>query len=178
MAQRPAALQGVGLTGGMTQPLRVRALVGTVALVAGLGAVSACGDGSGATGTGGAGTATAEGRPTATPSSTAPTAGQGLPEGFPTSQVPLVHETVVNGVKGAPGGPFAWSVVMTSSRSVEDLSAEVAKDYAGAGYRADRSTELGDVSIHRFSSGAYQVGVTIARTGDGITITYLVKDKG
>ena len=161
----------------MTQSTRLRVLAGTAVLVAGLGTTSACGDGGGATSTGPGGTSTAARTPTVTPSAT-PTVGQGLPEGFPTGQVPLVHETVLNGVKGAPGGPFAWSVVMTSSRSVDDLSAQVVKDYAGAGYRSDRSAELGDVSIHQFSSAAYQVGVTIARTGDGITITYLVKDKG
>jgi hypothetical protein len=160
----------------MTHAMRRRALAGTFALVAALGTVSACGDGGGTPVAGDDSTATTAGTPT-TATSPSTTVGQGLPEGFPEDEVPLLDEKVVNGVKGSDGGPFAWSVVMTSTRSVEDLSAEVVKDYAAAGYKSDESTELGDVSIHRFSSSSYQVGVTIARTGDGITITYLVKDQ-
>ena len=158
--------------------MRLRALAGTFALVAGLGTLAACGDGGGATRTSEDGTATTGAEPSVTPSETTATSGQGLPEGFPTDQVPLLDEKVVSGVKGGPGGSVAWSVAMTSTRSIEDLSAEVKKDYADAGYRTDESTEMGDASIHQFSNGTYQVGVTIARTADGITITYLVKNQG
>lgn len=159
--------------------MRLRALAGTFALVAGLGTLAACGDGGGTTVTSKDGKVKVDGdKVTVETSEGTTTVGQGLPEGFPQDRVPLVDEKIVNGVKGSAGGPFAWSVVMTSKRSVEDLSAEVKKDYAAAGYKTDQSTEMGDVSIHQFSNATYQVGVTIARTGDGITITYLVKDQG
>lgn len=163
----------------MTHSTRLRALAGTFVLVAGLGTLVACGDGGGTTVTTKDGKVTVDqDKVTVKTSEGTATVGQGLPEGFPEDDVPLLDEKVVSGVKGSDGGPFAWSVVMTSEKSVEELSAQVTKDYADAGYRADESTEMGDVSIHQFSNDTYDVGVTIARTGEGITITYLVKNKG
>jgi hypothetical protein len=160
--------------------MRLRALAGTFALVAGLGTLAACGDGGGTTVTSkdGSKVKVEKDKITVQTSEGTATLGQGLPEGFPKDQVPLVDEKVVSGVKGSDGGPFAWSVAMTSKKSVEELSAQVKKDYADAGYKSEQSTEMGDVSIHQFSNARYDVGVTIARTGDGITVTYLVKNKG
>jgi hypothetical protein len=162
----------------MTHSTRLRALAASVVLVAGLGTLGACGDGGGTTVTGKDGKVKVDGdKVTVETSEGTATVGQGLPADFPEDQVPLVDEKVVTAVKGAPGGSVAWSVAMTSSRSIDDLSAEVEKDYAGAGYKPEQSTVMGDVSIHRFTNGTYDVSVTIARTGDGITITYLVKNQ-
>ena len=162
----------------MTHSLRLRAVAGALALVAGLGTLAACGSDGGTTVSDKHGKVTADKDKVTVPSSEGTTTvGQGIPEGFPTNKVPLLDEKVLNGVKGSDGGPFAWSVVMTSTRAVDDLSASVAKDFTDAGYQTAKATELGDVSIHRFTDDTYDVGVTIARTGDGVTITYLVKNK-
>lgn len=162
----------------MPHPTSLRAFAGGLALAAGLATVAACGDVDGTPAPSTVATTPTRPVPTTSPSPTTPTLGQGLPDGFPTDAVPLLDETVVGGSKGSPGGAFAWSVVMSGSRSIDVLSAEVTKEFADAGYRTDRSTEMGDVSIHDFSNATYRVGVTIARTGDGITVTYLVKDRG
>ena len=159
----------------MRHSRRARATAVTLTLVAGLGSLAACGDGGGMTTTS-TGGKTEVTQPSPTGATSGATTGHGLPEDFP-KDIPLVDETVANGVKGAEGGPFAWSVVMTSSRAVADLSKEVTGDFATAGYSTDRTNDLADVSIHQFSNASYDVGVTIARTGDGVTITYLVKNR-
>jgi hypothetical protein len=162
----------------MSPSMRSRAFAVVFVLVASVGSLSACGDG------GGTSVSTKDGsvkvdkdKVTVQTSEGTATIGQGLPEGFPKKDIPLLDEKIVNGVKGSDGGPFAWSVVMTSSRNVTDLSKDVTKAFASAGYTAGRTNELGDVSIHQFTNDTYDVGVTIARTGDGVTITYLVKNK-
>jgi hypothetical protein len=164
----------------MTHSLRLRAVVGALALAAGLGTLAACGSSGGTAVSDKDSKVTVDkdkDKATVQTSEGTATVGQGLPDGFPKDKVPLLGEKVLNGVKGSDGGPFAWSVVMTSARAVDDLSADVTKDFTDAGYRTAQATELGDVSIHKFTDDTYEVGVTIARTGDGVTITYLVKDK-
>jgi len=163
----------------MTSLLRTRAVAGTFVALVGLGTLAACGDGGGGAtvSTKDAKVKVDDDKVTVETSEGTASVGRGLPDGFPEDAIPLADEKVVNGVKGTDGGPFAWSVVMTSERAVGDLSGEITKDFAGAGYKSDQSSELGDVSVHQFSNGTYEVGVTVARTGDGVTITYLVKNK-
>lgn len=162
----------------MTHSLRLRAVVGAFALAAGLGTLAACGSSGGATVSDKDTKVTVDkDKATVQTSEGTATVGRGVPDGFPTDKVPLLGEKVLNGVKGSDGGPFAWSVVMTSTRAIADLSADVTKDFTDAGYRTAQATELGDVTIHKFTDDTYEVGVTIARTGDGVTITYLVKNK-
>jgi len=162
----------------MTHSLRLRAVVGAVALAAGLGTLAACGSSGGTTVSDKDTKVTVDkDKATVQTSEGTATVGQGIPDGFPQDKVPLLGEKVLNGVKGSDGGPFAWSVVMTSTRAITDLSADVTKDFTDAGYQTAQASELGDVSIHKFTDDTYEVGVTIARTGDGVTITYLVKNK-
>jgi hypothetical protein len=163
----------------MSRRTRVRVIAGAAVLLTGLTALTACGD-DGTTVASDNGSTVKVDKDKITVESSAGTAtmGKDLPEGFPTADVPLLDETVVSATKGTAGGPFAWSVVMQSSRSVDDLSAEVRKDYAA--WKSDKGTgtSLGDVSILHFVDSAYEVGVTIARTGSNVTITYVVKDAG
>lgn len=158
--------------------MRVRALAGVFAAVVGLGVLAACGDGGTTVSSKDAKVKVDKDKVTVETSEGTTTVGQGLPEGFPTDDVPLLDEKVVSGAKGTSGGPFAWTVVMTSSRAIDDLSAEVSHHFAAAGYAAGQPQELGDVNVHQFSNDTYEVGVTIARTGDGVMVTYLVRDKG
>ena len=162
----------------MSNPNRVRSLVGTVALLVGLSTVAACGD-NGTTVTTKDGSVTVDGD-TATVETSEGTAtiGKGLPDGFPKDDVPLVDDKVLSGVKGSSGGPFAWSVVMQTSKSISDVTAEVKKDFADAGYTTGQGTEMGDVAINQFTSSKYEVSVTAAHTGGSVTITYLVKNAG
>jgi hypothetical protein len=162
----------------MSRSIRLRVLAGTFVLLAGLGPLAGCGDDGGTT------VSTKDGKVkvdqdkvTVETSEGTATIGNDLPEGFPKDDVPLVDQKVVSGVKGSAGGPFAWSVVMTSTKAVEALTTEVTKGFGDAGYSTGQSTDLGDVSIRQFTNDRYDVGVTIARTGDGVTITYLVKNK-
>ena len=89
----------------MTHSTRLRALAGTFVLVAGLGTLVACGDGGGTTVTTKDGKVTVDqDKVTVKTSEGTATVGQGLPEGFPEDDVPLLDEKVVSGVKGSDGG--------------------------------------------------------------------------
>ena len=156
---------------GMLKRMRTVAGGGLV-LVAALGLAAGCGDDTDAASDSTDKTATVQ---TAAPS---PTASSELPDGFPADDVPLLDETIVNVVDGGANGQFAWSVVMRSTRAVDDLSDEVRKDFAGAGYQTDQSSDLADVAVMKFTSAEYVVGVTVARTSDKVSITYLVKNAG
>jgi hypothetical protein len=160
----------------MNHSTRFRSLAGAVALLAGLSTVAACGDG-GTTVSTKDGKVKVDGdKVTVETSEGTATIGKGLPDGFPTDDVPLIDEDVLSGVKGTPGGQFAWSVIMQTSRSVEDVAAEVKKDFTDAGYTQGQGTEMGDVSVLQFTSDKYDVGVTVARTSDKVTVSYVVKD--
>jgi hypothetical protein len=152
----------------MTHANRTR--VAAVLLVAGLTAVAGCGSADKPSVT------KSDGGVTAHTTGGAVTAGEKLPVGFPTADVPVLDEKVLSGVKGGAGGNFAWSVVQQTSRAVEDVTAEVKKDYAAAGYTTRQADVMGDVSILHFAGAKYDVRVTAARTGSSVTVTYLVKD--
>jgi hypothetical protein len=163
----------------MRHSTRLRSLAGALVLLAGLSTVAACGDSGGTT------VSTKDGKVkvdhdkiTVETSEGTATIGKGLPEGFPKDDVPLLDEDVLSGVRGTSGGPFAWSVVMKTSRSVEDVTAEVKKDFADAGYTEGQGTAMGDVAVLQFTSAKYDVGVTAARTSGEVTISYVVKDAG
>ena len=103
-------------------------------------------------------------------------ASKALPDGFPAHAVPLIDATVVTGSKGAPDGQYAWSVVMQTQRAIDDVAAEVEKDFAAAGYRTRQAHQMGDVTIMQFADSRYRVGVTVTRTGGTVTVTYVVRD--
>jgi hypothetical protein len=162
----------------MSHVIRLRSLAGAVVLVAGLSLVAGCGDG-GATVSTKDGKVKVDGdKVTVETSEGTATIGKGLPDGFPKDDVPLLDEDVVSGVKGTPCGQFAWSVIMQTSRSVEDVAAEVKKDFTAAGYTEGQGTAMGDVSVLQFTGDKYDVSVTAARTGGQVTVSYVVKDAG
>ena len=178
-------------TGGMTWSPRLPALAVSAVLAAGLTTLAGCGDGGATTIRTHADTAAQDpaGSSAAPAGSDADqnavetddgtvTAGKAVPDGFPRDAVPLIDATVVTGARGVPGGHFAWSVVMQTPRAVDDVTAEVRKDFAADGYTVGQVNEMGDVTMLQFRSHRYVVGVTAARTGDRITVTYLVKNAG
>ncbi|PZF56946.1 hypothetical protein DEJ23_08270 [Curtobacterium sp. MCSS17_008] len=93
-----------------------------------------------------------------------------VPDGFPTSDVPLVDGTVLGGGAGPNGS--GW-VVQVRVASVDDFPA-AAEQLAAAGYtesakRADSSSAFG-----LFRSDAHRVVLTVSETKDGVTATYIV----
>jgi hypothetical protein len=68
--------------------------------------------------------------------------------------------------------------VLQSSRAVSQVSADVRKDFADAGYTAGPGNEVGDLSVMQFTGPKYDVGVTAARTEGRVVITYVVRDVG
>jgi hypothetical protein len=167
----------------MSHVHRVRILVGAVALSAGLGTLAGCG-GDDTTSAAAADTAStgAASAPSAdadhpdSASAAVPTATEGLPDGFPSDDVPLLDEQVLTGSAGGPDGEFAWSVVQQSSRAVNEVSAEVRKEFTDAGYTAQPGNDMGDLSVMQFTGPKYEVGVTAARTEGHVVITYVVRD--
>lgn len=157
----------------MTHSIRLRVLAGTFVALVGIPALAACGDDGTTVSTKDGKVKVDDDKVTVETSEGTATVGKDLPEGFP-KDVPLVDEDVVSGIQTPDG---AWSVVMTSKRSVEDLGDEVAKDFTDAGWTEGEGTEMGDVNIQQFSNDRYEVGITIARTTDTVTVTYLVQQK-
>jgi hypothetical protein len=168
---------------------RARALVAAVVLATGLGATAGCGGGDDRTGVAGSDAGTSRGTSpgaadatkdstTTPPTPTVPAATEGLPAGFPVADVPLLDEKVLTGSTGGPDGEFAWSVVLQSSRAVSDVSADVRKQFAAAGYKTGPTSEVGDLSIMKFTGPRYEVGVTAARSDGMVAITYVVSDLG
>lgn len=157
---------------------RAGAAIGVLALVLGTATVAACGtngDTSGVVATDRASVDPDTGDITVDTDAGQLTTGTDLPEGFPIKDVPLIDEQVVSGVRGGAVSSFGWSVVMQSSRSVDDLTDEVEKDYAGWDTNAGSGSSMGDLSVLNFEKGAYEVGVTVARSGSRVAITYVVK---
>ena len=171
----------VRLTGTMSRPPRVRAAACAVVLFAALGTAAGCGD-DGATVTtkdGDKVSVDTDGdKVTIDTDDGSVTVGQGLPDGFPADDVPLLDEKVVSGAGGDAEGQSGWTVIMQTSRAVDDLTAEVRKDFADAGYTTGEAMEAGDVTALQFESDQYEVGVTAARTGGNVTVTYLVRKVG
>jgi len=164
----------------MSPRTRHRVTAGAAALLAGLAMLTGCGD-EGKTASSGSGSNVKVDDDQATVETTEGTWVRGdgeLPDDFPARDIPLVDATLLSGAKGAAGGPVAWSVVMQSVRSVDDLAAEVKQDYASWKSTEGTGTSLGDVSILHFVNDTYEVGVTVARTGSNVTVTYVVKDAG
>jgi hypothetical protein len=162
----------------MNHPNRVRAALGGLVLVAGLAMFAGCGSDEKTGVTSADAKASTHPSPatvSATPTDEDAIATQGLPEGFPSDDVPLLDEKVLTGSTGGPDGEFAWSVVLQSSRGVSDVSAEVRKDFRAAGYSAGPGNEVGDLSVMQFKSAKYEVGVTAARTEGNVVITYVVR---
>jgi hypothetical protein len=162
----------------MSHSTRFRSLAGAVVLLAGLSGVASCGDATKTVTTKNGKVKVDGDKVTVETSEGTATIGKGLPDGFPKDDVPLLDEDVVSGVKGTPGGQFAWSVIQQTSRSVEDVTAEVKKAFTDAGYTQGQATEMGDVAVLQFTSDKYDVGVTAARTSGKVTISYVVKDAG
>jgi hypothetical protein len=167
----------------MSHLRRVRVVVGAAVLCAGVGTLAGCGgddaNGAAAADTASAGATSSPSTDALDPgsaSTTVPTATEGLPDGFPSDDVPLLGEKVLTGSAGGPDGEFAWSVVQQSSRAVNEVSAEVRKDFTDAGYTAEPGNEMGDLSVMQFTGPKYEVGVTAARTEGHVVITYVVRD--
>ncbi|QSB24459.1 hypothetical protein [Curtobacterium sp. 24E2] len=93
-----------------------------------------------------------------------------VPDGFPSSDVPLVDGTVLGGGAGPNGS--GW-VVQVRAGSVDDF-ASAAQQLADAGYtesakRADSSSAFG-----MFRSDGYRVVLTFSDGDGGVTATYIV----
>lgn len=167
----------------MSHPNRVRAAAGGLVLVAGVAMLAGCGNDDDKSGVTAAGDKPSTHASPPAPGSGTPTdegsaATQGLPEGFPSDDVPLLDEKVLTGSTGGPDGEFAWSVVLQSSRGVSDVSAAVRKDFTDAGYTSGPGNEVGDLSVMQFKGPKYEVGVTAARTEGNVVITYVVRKVG
>lgn len=104
--------------------------------------------------------------------------GQGLPDGFPEDDIPVIDAKVIGGAKGTDGGPYAWSVVMQQDGDVGEIFDEAEKKLLAAGYTAGQGMDMNDVRTGQFTSDKYDVGVNVAKTGDAVTITYAVRLAG
>jgi len=93
-----------------------------------------------------------------------------VPDGFPTSDVPLVDGTVLGGGAGPNGS--GW-VVQVRAASVGDFAAATdrltAAGFTESAKRADASSAFG-----MFRSDDHRVVLTVSDGTDGVTATYIV----
>jgi hypothetical protein len=101
--------------------------------------------------------------------------GAGLPDGFPTSDVPLIDGEITYGLTLGKGADRVWTVIIR----VDDLSAfeDIAAQLEGAGFEQSDAfggtTEGG--STGTFASDKYSVLVSVFEDGeDGFAASYLV----
>ncbi|RNL62070.1 hypothetical protein EFK50_09615 [Nocardioides marmoriginsengisoli] len=104
------------------------------------------------------------------------TVGKGLPEGFPSDDVPVVDGKVIGGAKGTEGGPYAWSVILQAEGSAEDVFTQISEKLKNAGFSSDEGMQMGSVYTGSFKGEKYEVSVNAAKVADGISVTYLVRD--
>lgn len=119
--------------------------------------------------------------PTAVPTVTVSPPGRvqvtaGPPPGFPTT-IPLYPAEVIGGAPGEPGARFDWSVVLRPTGEPAAIAATAAQLLEGAGFTAGEGLDQPDLQVLQYSDGSYVVGVTVTRTGDGVTMTYAVSEK-
>jgi len=103
------------------------------------------------------------------------TVGKGLPDGFPKDEVPVVDGKIIGGSKGTAGGPYAWSVVLQADGDAADVFADVKSELEGAGFTGGQAMDMGEVHTGQFTSSQWGVSVNVAKTGDAVTVTYLVR---
>lgn len=101
------------------------------------------------------------------------TAGKGLPDGFP-SDIPLIDAKIVSGTKGT--GAFAYTVVMQSTGTPDEVMTAISDKLTGAGFKAGEGMDMTSVSTRPFTNDKYNVNVSAAQTGDGVVATYTVEN--
>ena len=105
--------------------------------------------------------------------------GQGLPDGFPKDEVPLVDGKVLSASKGADGTRFVWSVLIQVDSSVDDAAASAKSKLEGAGFTAgENSMTMGEMSVNEYNSSKYKVSVTVVKNDEGTVVTYAIQNAG
>lgn len=102
---------------------------------------------------------------------------EGLPAGFPTDEVPLLDGKIVSGARGEPGSQIAWSVVLQPEGDIEDIVAAASAKLSDAGFALAGQTDLENLQVRQYQNAGYQVGLTVAATQEGNTVTYVVAEK-
>ncbi|MDM7891113.1 hypothetical protein [Curtobacterium caseinilyticum] len=93
-----------------------------------------------------------------------------VPDGFPTTDVPLVDGTVLGGGAGPNGSGWVVQVRVTSVDAFQAATEQLAAaGYTESAKRADSSSAFG-----LFRSDAHRVVLTVSETKDGVTATYIV----
>ena len=165
------------------QAMRMRVAAVVAGAVLALG-ITGCGGSEGADGSSPSADATDRvsiSTPTAIPTVTVSPPGKvkvtaGLPAGFPAA-VPLYDARIIAGAPGEPGAPFDWSVVLQPTGDPAAIADAAAKLLENAGFTAGNGIAQPRLQVLQYSDSAYVVGVTVAKTGDGITMTYTVSAK-
>lgn len=101
---------------------------------------------------------------------------EGLPPGFP-DDIPLYDAPVLAGTAGEPGSRFDWSVVLQPSSEPSVVARAAAALFEDAGFTAGAAVDQPTLQVLEYSNASYVVGVTVVKTGDGITMTYTVSRK-
>lgn len=101
----------------------------------------------------------------------------GLPESFPADDVPLYDATVIAGSTGEPTAPYDWSVVLQPAGPPKVIAEAAGDLLEDAGFTEGAGSDLPRLQVRQYSNSDYEVGLTVTRTGDGNTMTYLVTRK-
>jgi hypothetical protein len=104
------------------------------------------------------------------------TIGKGLPDGFPSEDVPVIDAKIIGGAKGAAGGPYTWSVILQADGDATEVFDEISSKLTTAGFTAGRGIGTDKVHTGQFTGPKYDVSVNAAEGDSGVNVTYLVRD--
>lgn len=99
------------------------------------------------------------------------TVGQGLPEDFPTEEVPLPEGEVLSGMSMAGQG---WTVSLAVDGAPDQVAPEVRALLESGGYEIESSTEAGAMTILQATNDTYVLTVSVGEDNGGTNVGYTV----
>jgi hypothetical protein len=97
--------------------------------------------------------------------------GQGLPEDFPTGEVPLPEGEVVSGMSMAGQG---WTVSIAVDGAPDQVASQVRSLLVAGGYQIEASTEAGATTILTATDDTYALTVSVTEDNGDTNVGYTV----
>ena len=97
--------------------------------------------------------------------------GQGLPEDFPSDDVPLPEGEVLSGMSMSGEG---WSVSLAVDGAADDVVSQVSSMLDSAGYKTEATTQTGGMTILTTTNDTYAVTAAVIDDSGATNVSYTV----